>query len=83
MGLTQGKKQRIYVQQRGACAYCGNKFPLHWLTFDHVLRKKDGGTSRTENLVLACRPCNVYRESRDGSNMRQFAQWHRQIIESL
>lgn len=77
------KKAYLYEKQAGACAYCGNKFPLHWLTFDHVLRKRDGGTSRIENLVLACQPCNSYRESQAGSNMRKFVQWHRQIIDSL
>lgn len=77
------KKDYLYEKQAGACAYCGNKFPLHWLTFDHVIRKKDGGTSRIENLVLACQPCNSYRESQPGSNMRKLVQWHRQIIDSL
>jgi 5-methylcytosine-specific restriction endonuclease McrA len=83
MAVSPRKKSLLYAKQRGACAYCGNRFPLHWLTVDHVLRKKDGGTNVLENLVLACRPCNVYRESQPGSDMRRFVKWHQGIIESL
>lgn len=60
-------KPILYQQQRGCCKYCGNKFPMEFLTFDHVVRRKDGGKDNQENLVLACKPCNQYREMGDSS----------------
>jgi len=65
--VKQSKKRLLYERQRGRCHYCGNPFTIAQLTFDHVLRRKDGGTSTITNLVLACRPCNQYREMADAS----------------
>lgn len=61
------KKRALYERQRGNCHYCGNYFPFHKITFDHVIRKRDGGSNRMENLVLACLPCNQYREMDNAS----------------
>lgn len=49
--------------QRFRCVYCGNKFPLEQLTFDHVKALKDGGTWGRYNLVLACSFCNNSRNA--------------------
>lgn len=78
----QNKKRALYARQKGCCAYCGNCFPLAILTFDHLLRVKDGGTSTRDNLVLACTYCNKYRESSPGSNMLKFTARHKQYIKS-
>lgn len=61
------KKGILYEQQKGKCHYCGNGFTKHQLTFDHVVRRKDGGTSHISNLVLACAFCNQYRELENAS----------------
>lgn len=57
------RKESLFLKQRGGCFYCGNRFDFHILTFDHVLRKRHGGGTMLNNLVLACYPCNQYRES--------------------
>ena len=75
------RKQQLYYNQRGCCAYCGNRFMLDVLTFDHILRVKDGGKDHIDNMVLACIPCNRYRESLPGSNMKREAMRHRQLID--
>lgn len=41
------------------CQYCFGKFPLKDLTLDHVQPKSKGGSNEHENLVLACRDCNL------------------------
>mgnify|MGYP003456515083 CR=1 FL=1 len=56
------KKRILYERQRGCCYYCGNGFAVKRMTFDHVVRRKDGGTWHITNLVLACGFCNQYRE---------------------
>lgn len=56
------KKQKLYAKQGGLCAYCEYHFPIARLTYDHVVRKRDGGGNTIDNLVLACPPCNTRRE---------------------
>lgn len=74
--VMKRKKQALYKQQNGCCFYCGNKFAFSVVTIDHVVRKKDGGTNAMSNLVLACFPCNQYREMGNASEKvkKKFAQ---------
>lgn len=57
----KNKKQRLFLKQNGQCKYCEQPFALHELTIDHVLRRRDGGSNKIDNLVLACSPCNQRR----------------------
>ena len=45
----------IFERDEGMCIYCGN--PAQEL--DHVIPTKDGGRSIKNNLVCACRRCNM------------------------
>lgn len=56
------KKLWLYEKQKGKCFYCGNPFTIHQLTFEHLTRKREGGTNHISNLALACIFCNQYRE---------------------
>lgn len=49
----------VFVRDGHRCQYCGEKFPAQDLTFDHVIPRCDGGQTTWENVVAACRPCNV------------------------
>ena len=51
-------KLNLLIRDRLRCAYCGERFESHELTFDHVVPRCRGGRSTWENLVAACRPCN-------------------------
>ena len=42
----------------GVCHYCGNKFPPHALTMDHIVPLARGGKSARGNVVAACKECN-------------------------
>lgn len=79
----KSNKIKLYDRQRGKCAYCANAFPIQRLTIDHVKRKREGGGSTLDNLVLACPPCNTRRElpanPREVVLMR-WAVWHRQYV---
>ena len=46
------------------CLYCGHQFARGELTRDHVLPLSRGGKDRWENVVAACRPCNVRKRDR-------------------
>jgi 5-methylcytosine-specific restriction endonuclease McrA len=54
------KFSRMNVATRDgfACQYCGQKLPLSKLTYDHVVPRSQGGSTRWENIVMACLACN-------------------------
>lgn len=60
----RGDKKRLYEMQDGRCNGCGKSFHRNALTFDHILARKQGGTSKTENLQLLCRSCNSIKGDR-------------------
>jgi 5-methylcytosine-specific restriction endonuclease McrA len=45
------------------CGYCGNRFAVKDLTFDHVVPRSKGGLSTWDNLMMACRKCNCMKGS--------------------
>ncbi len=50
-------RNEIFERDAGACVYCGvSSVALH---LDHIMPFSRGGSSRPENLVLACVPCNL------------------------
>jgi 5-methylcytosine-specific restriction endonuclease McrA len=52
-------RQNVYQRDGYRCAYCGGKFPVSALSYDHVVPRSAGGRTVWENIVTACRPCNV------------------------
>lgn len=75
------KKEKLYDKQGGLCAYCEYQFPIARLTYDHVVRKRDGGGSTIDNLVLACPPCNTRRELPVSPSLRVLIRWEKQHSE--
>ena len=63
-------RQEIFVRDNFTCQYCGAHAVE--LTVDHVVPRHLGGTRRWENLVTACRFCNLRKGSRTPreANMR-------------
>ena len=49
----------VFLRDRWRCQYCGQKFPTAQLTFDHVIPRARGGATRWDNIVAACRACNL------------------------
>lgn len=52
------RREFLYSQQKGRCAYCGQPIPKRAATLDHVVPKCRGGGATRENQVVACRRCN-------------------------
>lgn len=48
----------VYTRDRFRCQYCGGKFRMGELSYDHVVPRKSGGRTDWENIVTCCRPCN-------------------------
>jgi len=49
-------KREILRRDEFTCQYCGQKVP--YLTIDHVVPRRLGGSHAWENLVAACPSCN-------------------------
>jgi 5-methylcytosine-specific restriction endonuclease McrA len=54
----------VFLRDRFSCQYCGEGFPTHDLTFDHVIPRSRGGRTTWDNVVTACSPCNLRKGSR-------------------
>jgi 5-methylcytosine-specific restriction endonuclease McrA len=54
------KFSRVNVMARDnfVCQYCGNKFAMSELNYDHVLPRVQGGKTVWENIVTSCYDCN-------------------------
>lgn len=51
-------RKELWKAQGKRCAYCHAPLRIHEATFDHVIPRAHGGTSRQSNLVIACWDCN-------------------------
>ena len=49
----------VFLRDRFTCQYCGDQFPTHELTFDHVSPRSKGGRTTWQNVVTACAACNL------------------------
>lgn len=54
----------VFLRDRFACQYCGDAFPTHRLTFDHIVPRSRGGRTTWDNVVTACETCNLHKGSR-------------------
>jgi 5-methylcytosine-specific restriction endonuclease McrA len=68
-----GARMRASVWRRGGgkCSYCAQAIGAtdEWHV-DHVVPVKKGGTSRGDNLVLACKSCNRSKGTKDAETFR-------------
>jgi 5-methylcytosine-specific restriction endonuclease McrA len=57
-------RNNVLLRDNYTCQYCGKKPPRSHLTMDHVNPVVKGGPKTWENIVTACRPCNVKKGGR-------------------
>ena len=67
-------RKNIMLRDAHQCQYCNKHLPVRDLNIDHVLPRSRGGGDSWENLVTACRPCNLRKGRRtpDEAGMRLF-----------
>lgn len=54
----------VYTRDRYTCQYCGNKFPMRALSYDHVIPRAAGGKTTWNNIVTACKSCNATKDDK-------------------
>jgi 5-methylcytosine-specific restriction endonuclease McrA len=54
----------LYKRDQGKCSYCGKEITQKESTIDHIIPKSKGGSNTWENICLACKPCNVFKDDR-------------------
>jgi 5-methylcytosine-specific restriction endonuclease McrA len=57
-------RQNVYTRDGYRCQYCGDKFPVSRLSYDHVVPKSAGGRRTWTNIVTACKACNSRKADR-------------------
>lgn len=56
--VAKFSRKSVYNRDNHKCQYCGSKFDLPDLTFDHVHPRARGGKTSWDNIVTACKQCN-------------------------
>jgi len=62
--VVRFNRNNIFLRDHHTCQYCGQKPPASQLTMDHVNPVVKGGPKSWENIVTACRPCNLKKGGR-------------------
>lgn len=63
MAVTKRTRFEVFRRDQHTCQYCGGKAPDVTLHVDHVEPKALGGADAPDNLVTACKDCNVGKSS--------------------
>lgn len=63
-------RRNVLLRDQYTCQYCGKKFPAAILTLDHIEPSSRGGATSWENMVTACRKCNVAKGNRTPQEAR-------------
>lgn len=65
-------RRNLYIRDQGQCQYCQRKVSTHEFTYDHVIPRKQGGTTCWENIVVACVPCNRQKADRTPQQAKMY-----------
>jgi 5-methylcytosine-specific restriction endonuclease McrA len=57
-------RRNIFLRDENCCQYCQKQFPRQQLSLDHIQPRSRGGVDSWENIVCACRKCNVRKGGR-------------------
>jgi 5-methylcytosine-specific restriction endonuclease McrA len=65
-------RKNLMIRDAHQCQYCARRPPVRDLNIDHVMPRSRGGEDSWENLVTACRVCNLRKGRRtpDEASMR-------------
>ena len=59
-----GVKHKVYLEQNGKCAICGEPFEIDGMEADRVTPWSTGGKTTEDNCQMLCKPCNRKKSSK-------------------
>ncbi len=62
--VVRFSRKNVLLRDRHRCQYCGKEFAPGLLTLDHVIPTSQGGKTQWDNVVTACKTCNVKKGNR-------------------
>ena len=62
---SRSRKLLVWERDKMRCAYCFKRCTEKNVTVDHKTPQYLGGDNSMENLVTACRPCNLKKGRRE------------------
>ena len=62
--IVRFTRNNVLLRDHYTCQYCGDKPPIRELTLDHVKPIVKGGKKTWENIITACRNCNLKKGGR-------------------
>lgn len=64
--ISKTKRKRIYMRDKGICAYCGChlKYKPNGFHIDHIVPLAHGGNNEDDNLTLSCASCNESKKTK-------------------
>lgn len=62
--LVRLSRRNVMLRDEHRCQYCGKTPGIRDLNLDHVFPRSRGGPDSWENLVTACRSCNLVKGNR-------------------
>lgn len=60
-------KINVCLRDKFKCQYCGERFKMSQLNYDHVVPRSQGGKTVWDNIVMACYSCNGEKANRTPS----------------
>lgn len=57
-------KINMCLRDKFRCQYCGERFAVSLLNYDHVVPRAQGGKTTWTNIVMSCYPCNSKKADR-------------------
>lgn len=57
-------RKNILIRDNYQCQYCGKKYPLGFITIDHIIPRSRGGMTNWTNVVTCCNKCNTKKGGR-------------------
>ena len=62
--VVRFSRKNVLLRDKYTCQYCGKQFPPAQLTLDHVIPVSRGGKTQWDNVVTACKKCNLAKGNR-------------------
>ena len=56
--MVRFNRRNVFARDESKCQYCGQRFPTHELSIDHVVPVSQGGQTVWYNVVCCCVECN-------------------------